>query len=232
MCSSNKLAKSHTRHCSQPAQQYADSLYALCMCCGRLASRVLHHHARQSSIRQFTTINILIPLCCPSLTDLLDNAISVMVPRAGAAATQLEQGRRLHMQNHCQHCCHHTGHSSSAHRCSCAAPQPAPRGRQTAYGALSFLQSPCQAQMAREMHLPFEWSLMLRAFASWKVSIAYWRSQTAFATNNRQQVPHAYDVSSSFGRSSIFNRQCSGLPISRFNPHNKPLIRHAAFKNA
>ncbi|DBA72932.1 TPA: hypothetical protein ACH3X2_009886 [Trebouxia sp. C0005] len=122
-------------------------------------------------------------------TALLQNAAAVQHHRAGAAATQLEQGRRLHMQNHCQHCCHHTGHSSSAHRCSCAAPQPAPRGRQTAYGALSFLQSPCQAQMAREMHLPFEWSLMLRAFASWKVSIAYWRSQTAFATNNRQQVP-------------------------------------------
>ena len=94
------------------------------------------------------------------------------------------------MQNHCQHCCHHTGQSSSAHRCSCAAPQSAPRGHQTAYGALSFLQPPCQAQMAREMHLPFEWSLMMRAFASWKVFTACWRPQTAAdATDNWQQVP-------------------------------------------
>ena len=161
-----------------------------------------------------------------------------MVLRAGAAATQLARGRRLHMQNHCQHCCHHTGQSSSAHRCSCAAPQSAPRGHQTAYGALSFLQSPCQAQMAREMHLPFEWSLMMRAFASWKVSIAYWRPHTAaYATDNWHQVPpHAHDMSKAnfstfhIDRSSIIDRQCSGLPIPHSHPHDKPVIWHAGFK--
>ncbi len=204
---------------------------------------MLHHHARQSRHKTILDNGTSMLLCCPCLTDLLafnDSTISVVVHRAGAAATQLEKGRRLHMQNHCQHCCHHAGQSSSAHRCSCAAPQSAPRGHQTAYGALSFLQPPCQAQMAREMHLPFEWSLMMRAFASWKVFIAYWRPRTAaYATDNRHQVPtHAHDMSSKanfstfhIGRSSIIDRQCSGLPTPHFDPHDKASIRHAAFTN-
>jgi len=161
---------------------------------------MLHHHARQSRHKTILDNGTSMLLCCPCLTDLLafnDSTISVVVHRAGAAATQLEKGRRLHMQNHCQHCCHHAGQSSSAHRCSCAAPQSAPRGHQTSYGALSFLQFPCQAQMAREMHLPFEWSLVMRAFASWKVFTAYWRSQTAaYATDNQQQVLNAHNMSS------------------------------------
>jgi hypothetical protein len=51
--------------------------------------------------------------------------------------------------------------------------------------------------MAREMHLPFEWSLVMRAFASWKVFTAYWRSQTAaYATDNQQKVLNAHNMSS------------------------------------
>ncbi len=115
---------------------------------------------------------------------------AVFVYRAGAALGQLEEGRRLHLHTHCQRCCHHTAASCSGRTCTCAA---APRGHRTAYGALSFLQPPCQAQMATEEHLPFEWSLMMRAFASWKVCKAYWRPRmAAYAKYSEQKVSMIY----------------------------------------
>lgn len=219
LCNVDKLAKCHTM--VQPVSSTIKCLFicTVCVLWEDCHNFMLHHRARQSNDKTTPDNGASMPLCCPSLTDLLafnDSTISVMMLRAGAAATQLERGQRLHMQNHCQHCCHHTGQSCSGHRCSCAAPQAAPRGHQTAYGALSFLQPPCQAQMAREMHLPFEWSLMMRAFASWNVSIAYWRPRTAaYATYGQQQVPNAHDMSSKVKFWQVWYYQWAQYQLSR-----------------
>ena len=124
--------------------------------------------------------------------------------RTGLALNQLEAGRCTHLQSHCQHCCHHsTAHADRhhAHPCDCQAAglrvEQQGMRHQTAYKTLSFLQPPCPAGMARERHHPFEWSLLMRAFASWKVCKAYWRPRTrAYAKSNEMQVSKAYNTSS------------------------------------
>ena len=40
-------------------------------------------------------------------------------------------------------------------------------------GALSFLQPLCSGQSASERHWPYQWSLMMRAFASWKACMQH-----------------------------------------------------------
>lgn len=106
--------------------------------------------------------------------------------RSGLALNHLEAGRRVHLQSHCQCCCHHSGANSDRqplHAIGCQSAISHAKqdrvGRQIAPGRLSFLQPPCPATMAREQHPPFEWSLLMRAFASWKVCKAYWRPRTA-----------------------------------------------------
>lgn len=111
------------------------------------------------------------------------------------------------MQIHCRRCCHHAAHSCSSCTCACAASHSAPSGYQTAYGALSFLQPPCTAQMAKERHLPFEWSLMMRAFASWKVCEALRRPHVAaYAESTHVQL--VYMTQMHMCPDSINNKSC------------------------
>lgn len=118
--------------------------------------------------------------------------------RCGLALSHLEEGRRVHLQSHCRSCCHHSGASSGRPclqviGCQAAASHAKQGrvGRPMAPGTLSFLQPPCPATMAQERHPPFEWSLLMRAFASWKVCKAYWRPRTgAYAGHCTMQVRH------------------------------------------
>lgn len=111
----------------------------------------------------------------------MGQVISLWLCRNGLAVHQLEAARRTHLQTHCQSCCHHSNATSDrhpAHVCGCRAAGNAEQDRvsqQIAHETLSFLQPPCAAGMARERHQPFEWSLLMRAFASWKVCKACWR---------------------------------------------------------
>lgn len=96
--------------------------------------------------------------------------------RNEVAFKQLRQGRALHAQQHCVRCCHHkAGQHSHCHRTtsrggcgSCLGQSCRCREADQRTGALSFLQPMCQGSSARERYHAFQWSLMLRAFASWR----------------------------------------------------------------
>ena len=131
------------------------------------------------------------------------------------AVHQLEAARRTHLQTHCQSCCHHSNATSDrhpAHVCGCRAAGNAEQDRvsqQIAHETLSFLQPPCAAGMAREQHQPFEWSLLMRAFASWKVCKACWRPPA-----NTFARCHAVEVilSSSDVNMRLLKKQLQAMP--------------------
>ena len=126
--------------------------------------------------------------------------------RSGLALNPLAEGRRVHLQSHCQCCCQHSSDRQPLQPICC---QPAlsslkqdrvgshaKQDRMGRPGTLSFLQPPCPASMARERHSPAEWSLMMKAFASWKVWKAYWRPRTgAYARRCTVQVSNVCPLS-------------------------------------
>ena len=132
--------------------------------------------------------------------------------RAELAVRHLQQGRRIHVHVHCRRCCHHAAQSCSSCTCVCAASHALPSGYQTAHGALSFLQPPCTAQMAKERHLPFEWSLTMRAFASWKVWNALPRPHVAAYAESTEQL--VYIIQMHMCPDSINSKSCSCISFA------------------
>ena len=94
--------------------------------------------------------------------------------RSRNAIEHLKKAQQIHCKLHCMRCCHHRimplhDNSSSLrhdHSCGC-------RTSNQRMGALSFLQPLCSGQSATERHWPYQWSLMMRAFASWKACMQH-----------------------------------------------------------